>query len=470
MGIIWAALPGLSASMVMALLIGLTYKMSIEVVIAFMLGVFTATQFGGSISAILINIPGTPSAIPTQLAGNPLAKKGQGGLAIGMALISSMIGNLVGLLALALIAPLIIQFALKFSSWEIGLLALWGVAISGTLTASDEMPIKGWISGWLGLIIAMVGRDTIFAVERLTFGNINLENGIPYVSVLIGLFGMSEIFVTLPSKQKTGIPTEVGKVFPPIKMVLKYWKSIFRSSIIGLITGIMPGAGGNVGSFVAYGVGERMTKRRFADGDMEGVVCSEVANNANIGGALLPGLTLGIPGSAPVASFMAALALHGVHSGPMIDRGNPGILSFIYGALFVANIWMLVTGFLLIKPSIKAFSLPIATFFPLIGLLCIIGAFAAQNSIFDVYLMVGFGFVGVLLRKAGISIGPMILGVILGGLVDTNIRRTLQIYGNRPFYQLLINRPIGTALIVIILLTFFFTIRKNIKFQRTFKK
>jgi len=309
LGIIWAALPGLSTTMAMALLVGLTYSMSAETAIIFILGTYTGSVFGGAISAILINIPGTPDAVPTQMAGFPLAKKGQGGLALGMSITASMAGNWAGILLLVVCVPYILDIALKFASWEVALLALWGISISGTLTAG-ERPVKGWISGWLGVLLAMVGREEIYGVERFIFGSQELLLGIPYIPVLIGLFGLAEIFQVLGEPQPYVIPQKIGRMFPPFRMFIKYWKSIIRSSIVGLITGIIPGAGANVATFVSYGIGERTSGRKFSDGDMEGVVCSEVANNANIGGALLPSLVLGIPGSAPTAAFLAALNLH----------------------------------------------------------------------------------------------------------------------------------------------------------------
>ena len=196
LGIIWAALPGLSTTMAMALLVGLTYRMPTEMAIVFILGTFTGSVFGGAISAVLINIPGTPDAVPTQMAGFPLAKKGLGGQVLGMSITASMVGNWVGILLLVTCVSYVLDIALKFASWEVALLALWGVSISGTLT-SGEAPIKGWISGWIGILMAMVGREEIHGIERFTFGSQELLLGIPYIPVLIGLFGMAEIFIVL---------------------------------------------------------------------------------------------------------------------------------------------------------------------------------------------------------------------------------------------------------------------------------
>jgi putative tricarboxylic transport membrane protein len=387
------------------------------------------------------------------MAGFPLAKQGQGGLALGMSITASMIGNWAGILLLVTCVPFILQIALKFASWEVAILALWGISISGTLTAG-ERPVKGWISGWLGVLLAMVGREEIYGVERFTFGSKELLLGIPYIPVLIGLFGLAEIFTVLAQPQPYGIPQKIGRVFPPVKLVIKYWKSIVRSSLIGLITGIIPGAGANVATFVSYGVGERFTGRVFSKGDMEGVVCSEVANNANIGGALLPSLVLGIPGSAPTAAFLAALSLHGIIVGPNIEADHPGIMNFMYGTLIIANIAMYVCAFALIKPSVKLFSMPREILLPVIAIFCVAGSFTEKMAMFDIYLMFGFGLLGFLMRKAEVPIGPMVLGVILGNMLDQNFRRAVVVFERESVWQVLASRPIASFLILVVIATF----------------
>jgi len=453
MGIIWAALPGLSTTMAMALLVGLTYSMSMKTAVIFILGTFTGSVFGGAISAILINIPGTPDAVPTQMAGFPLARQGKGGLALGISITASMVGNWVGILLLITCVGYVLDIALKFGSWEIALLALWGVSISGTLTAGEN-PVKGWISGWIGVLLAMVGREEIYGVERFVFGSKELLLGIPYIPVLIGLFGIAEIFLVLAEPHPYVIPQKIGRILPPLKMFLRYWKSIIRSSLVGLITGIIPGAGANVATFVSYGLGERFTGRNFSKGDLEGVVCSEVANNANIGGALLPTLVLGIPGSAPTAAFLAALNLHGVIVGPNINTDQPGMLYFVYGTLIIANIAMYLCAFALIKPSVKLFSLPREILMPIIAMLCVMGSYTQKMAMFDIYLMLGFGLLGFFMRKADIPTGPLILGVILGNMMDQNFRRAMVVFERESIWQVFYHRPLGTILIIIVILTF----------------
>lgn len=453
LGIMWGAMPGLSTTMAMALLVGLTYGIPTDAAVSFMLGTFTGSVYGGVISAILINIPGTSDAVPTMIAGFPLAKRGQAGLVLGVTITVSMISYWAGYFLLVVGAPFVIDIALKFSSWEVGLLAIWGVAVTGTLTV-DEAPVKGWISGWLGLLIALVGREAIFGVERFSFGILDLSQGISYLPVLIGLFGLTEIFVVLSEPSPYLMPQKIGKVFPALGLIIRYWKSIIRSVIIGLIVGVMPGAGADVACWFSYKLGERVTKRNFADGDMEGVICSEAADKAELGGALLPTLTLGIPGSAPAAAFLAALAVHGIVVGPTIDVRHPGFLSFIYGTLAVCNVALYFLAFALIKPCVKLFSLRREILLPIIAVIGVAASFAEKMEMFDIYLVLGFGLVGYAMRKAHFPIGPMILGIILGPMMDENLRRAMVVLKGETLWQILYGRPIGTLMIVVIIITF----------------
>ncbi len=458
LGIVWGALPGLSSNMAMALLVGFTYKLSPEIAIIFLISVWVGTEFGGAISAILINIPGTPSAVCTQMAGYPLALRGEGGLAIGTALFFSMIGNWAGLIVLVMMVPLIIAIALKFGSWEIFLLVMLGVAISGTLTGREH-PMKGWAMGWLGLMIAMIGKDMIHGVDRWTFDINELQSGIKYLPVLIGVFGLTEAMNVLSQKQRTAVPTKIGRVVPSWNVMKKYWKSALRSSAVGTVIGAIPGVGANVASYVSYTIGEQASGRKFSDGDLEGVVCSEVANNANCGGGLLPTVTLGIPGNSSCAIIMAALALHGIIVGPNINNDDPGFMTFLYVTLFVANIFMYVTAFAVIKPSIYLLTMPMGVVMPTVIMLSLVGTFAASFSTFDVLVMFSAGIFGYLLLRNGYPFAPLILGVILGPMADQNLRRALWIYDGK-FEQVFL-RPLGDILIVAVIWSFYYGIRRS---------
>ncbi len=460
LGIIWGALPGLSSNMAMALLVGFTYTLSPAISVIFLISVWIATEFGGAISAILINIPGTPSAVPTAMAGHPLAKRGEGGIAIGSALTFSMVGNWAGLIVLVTLAPVMIALALSFGSWEFFLLVMLGVSIAGTLTGREE-PLKGWASGWLGLMIAMVGTDKLHGVERFTFDVPDLMAGIKYLPVLIGLFGLTEVINVLSRRTPVPIPAKIGRVLPPFSYFRKYWKSALRSSAVGTIIGAIPGAGANISAFVSYNFGERATGRKFSEGDIEGVVCSEVANNATCGGALLPTCTLGIPGNSSTALIIAALSLHGITLGPGIQMEHPGFMHFIYASLLIANFFMYTVAFLLIRPSIFLLSLPSPTVMSTVVLLCLIGTFAASYSMFDIGVMFVSGGVGYLLYRASYPFAPLILGLILGPLADQTLRRTIWIYDGK--YHELLYRPVGLVLLAAVIWSFYYGIRRSIE-------
>ncbi len=458
LGILWGAMPGLSTTMAMALLIGLSAGMDQYPALMFMLGVYTGSVFGGAISAVLINIPGTPDAVPTMIEGHPLAKRGEGGLALGTAIAASFLGNWVGILLLIAFIPAILLLALKFRSWEMFLLAMWGIAICGSMSAG-ERPLKGWISGWVGLIIAFVGLDLIHGVPRYTFGVDILEDGISYIPILIGLFGLTEILRVLPQKVPYSIPAEVGRVVPPFSTLWKYSRTAVRSGLIGTIIGAIPGAGANVASFLSYDIARRRAspeeRAKWGKGSYEAIVSAEVANNANVGGSMLPTLALGIPGNAAAAAILAALELKNVVVGPTIQTENPGLIYFIYFTLIIANFLMYGMAIVLVKPCVKLFSLPRTLLMPLIIPICVIGAYAVNLNYFDVYIMLGAGLVGYLLHRYGFPLAPMVLAVILGPLADENMRRALYVFEDKTLWWILSYNWIGTILIVVVLFTFY---------------
>ena len=458
LGILWGAMPGLSTTMAMTLLIGLTVGMSQAVAIIFMIGVYTGSVFGGAISAVLINIPGTPDAVPTMIEGYALAKRGEGGLALGTAIAASFLGNWVGILLLIAFIPAVLFFALQFRSWEMVLLSLWGIAICGSMS-SMEMPLKGWISGWLGLMVSFVGLDTIHGVARFSFGSYNLDDGVSFIPVLIGLFGLAEILRVLPQKSPPTIPSDVGRVLPSMRSLVKYIRPSLRSGIIGTIIGAIPGAGANVASFFSYDVGRRRAseeeRKKWGKGSYEAIVCAEVANNANVGGSMLPTLALGIPGNAAAAAVLAALELKNVVVGPLIQTENPGLIFYIYIALIVANFFMYGMAIALIKPCVKLFSLPKTVLMPLILPICVIGAFAVNLNYFDVYVMLISGLVGYILHRLGFPLAPIVLAVILGPLADENLRRALLVFENVGIWTILWERKLGTVLLLVVLYTFY---------------
>ncbi|MEM8993101.1 MAG: tripartite tricarboxylate transporter permease [Pseudomonadota bacterium] len=453
LGIIWGALPGLSTTMAMGLLIGLSAAMPQDSAICFMLGVYTGSVFGGAISAVLINIPGTPDAVPTMIEGHQLAQRGEGGQALGMAIAASFIGGGIGIILLILFIPLILAFALNFKSWEMFWLAVIGIMVAGSMSAG-AMPLKGWIAGWLGMLVAFIGLDSIHAVPRFTFGTFALFDGISYVAVLIGLFGLAEILRTLPNPDASTIPSTVGRILPRFGLLKRYAPSAARSGVLGTFIGAIPGAGANVASFLAYDIGRRRArpeeKATWGKGSYEALVCAETANNANIGGSMLPTLALGIPGNAAAAALLAALTLKNVVVGPTIEIDHPGLIYFIYAALIIANLMMYAAAFALIGPCVKLFSLPRGILMPLIIPVCVIGAYAVKLSMFDVWIMFAAGVVGWLLTVFRFPLAPVVLGVILAPLADENLRRSLLVFEDKSLTHIL-SQWIGTALMIFVL-------------------
>ncbi|MDD2453274.1 MAG: tripartite tricarboxylate transporter permease [Synergistaceae bacterium] len=446
LGMLVGAIPGLTATMALALLINLSYGMQLENAVAFLLAVYIGAVSGGLNAAIMINIPGTPSAAATCLDGFPLAKQGKGGLAMGTGVIASFVGTIFSIAVMIFLSPLIYKIALKFGHWELFLLALFGIMICGTLSAGKD-PLKGWIVGFLGFGAAMVGMEQIFAYPRLTFGYLQLKGGIPLIPALIGVFGVSEFLAVLQEEVAYKIEGKVGKVIPPMREFIPLIPSAIRSGIIGVVIGAIPGAGEDIGSWLSYDVGKRRSKKGhlFGTGSYEGLVCSEVANNAVIGGAMIPLLTLAVPGSPPSAMFLAAVWLHGVRPGPMLNFENPGFLPLVAAMLILGSIAMLIWGLSLAKPMVAVLKIKREILLPIVIPLTVIGAYAGGVRIFDVYLMLAFGVLGYVLRQMDYPLAPLVLGLILGPLADTSFRRALQ--QSRGAIMPLLERPIGLILI-----------------------
>lgn len=459
LGIIWGAMPGVSTTMAMAILVGLTVKMSTYEAILILIAIMVSSMQGGSIPAVLINIPGKATAIPTAIEGYPLALKGEGGLALGTAIISSFIGNWVGIITLILFVPVIMALAMKIGSWEISLIALWGITICGTLT-EKERPVKGWISGWLGLLIAMIGVDPLHGVHRFTFDRVELVDGVAYIAIIIGLFGLTEVIKALSSPSVIMKVKPVGGVIPKFSMLRKHFGCILWSGFIGVVIGVLPAAGSNIASFLSYVSAKQRAKgeerEKFGKGSYSGLIAAEVADNACIGGDLLPTLTLGIPGSAGMAILLGALNFQAVRVGPAMETHHPGMLYFFYVSLILVNILTCVIALLLIKPAVKVLTLKKELLMPLIVPMCVIGAFGINESSFDLYTMLAIGLIGVAFSKMNYPTAPLILGVILGPMIDENLRRAIMIFqGQHATITDILLRPVGTLMLVIVAFTFY---------------
>jgi putative tricarboxylic transport membrane protein len=425
-GIYIGAIPGLSVTMAVSILISFTFSWDVNPALALIAGIFTGGVYGGSRSAILLNIPGAPSAIATSLDGYPLAKLGEAGAAIGISTVMSVIGGFVGIAALAVAAPAISEFALLVAPRDYLLLAIMGILLVGSL--SGESLAKGLFAAALGVIIGSIGLDPMTADQRFTFGSVQLLNGIPYVVAMIGFFGLAEAFAQLHQLKVTPVKQSVSKVIPSWSLIRKYLPLSLRSSATGVVIGALPGTGGDIAALMAYDQAKRSVKnpsRPFGEGAYEGVVAPEAANNAAIGGAYIPMLTLGIPGDAVTAVIIGALYIHGLKPGPLLLIETPHLFWFTVGNLILANIFLLIFGLMGIKLFVRLVECPKAILIPLIVILSVVGTYAIQNSISDVYWMIGFGIVGYFLKIYGYQVGPIILGVILGPLMDASYRRAM---------------------------------------------
>lgn len=425
-GIYIGAIPGLSVTMAVSILISFTFSWDVNEALCLMVGIFMGGVYGGSRTAILLNIPGAPSAIATALDGYPLAQRGEAGQAIGISTVMSVIGGFIGILVLAVAAPLVSEFALTFQPRDYMLLAILGILLVGSL--SGESLAKGVVSGALGMLIGVVGLDPLTAEERFTFGIVELWNGISFIAVMIGLFGVSEALTQLHHLDKAAIKQKVDKIIPSWSAIRKYLPLSMQTSSIGVVIGALPGTGGDIAALMAYDHAKRITKNPevpFGEGAKEGLVAPETANNAAVGGAFIPMLTLGIPGDAVTAIIIGALFIHGLNPGPMLMIDRPEMFWFMVGNLVLANIFMLILGLTGIKLFTKIVECPRGILIPLILLLSVVGAYAVNNSVTEVYWMLGFGILGYFMKIYGYQVGPVILGVILSRLIDENWRRAI---------------------------------------------
>jgi putative tricarboxylic transport membrane protein len=425
-GIYIGAIPGLSVTMAVSILISFTFAWDVNDALALMVGIFFGGVYGGSRTAILLNIPGAPSAIATAFDGYPLAKLGEAGMAIGVTTVVSVIGGFVGILALAFGAPLLSEFALLFAPRDYLLLALMGILLVGSL--SGESLAKGVFAGALGVTIGMVGLDPMTGEGRFTFGSVALMGGISYVAAMIGFFGVAEALAQLHQLHAVPVKQQVAKILPAWSTVIRFLPLSLRSSVIGVVIGALPGAGGDIAALMAYDQAKRTVKkptRPFGEGAVEGLVAPEAANNAAIGGAYIPMLTLGIPGDAVTAVIIGALYIHGLKPGPMLMIETPHLFWFTVGDMVLANIFLLVLGLTGVRVFARIIECPKAILIPLIIVLSVVGAYAIQNSVADVYWMLVFGLIGYFLKMYGFEMGPIILGVILGPLMDLSYRRAM---------------------------------------------
>lgn len=433
-GVCVGALPGLSSPMAIALL--LPFSLSLEPIpaIAMMASLYCAGTFGGSITAILINTPGAPPAVATAFDGYPMAKRGEAGRALGLATVSSITGGVFSLITFLFAAPLLAKVALKFRPQEYFALSVF--ALSMLATISGKSSIRNLIAGAFGVLVGTIGIHMTTGVERFTFGIPDLSEGIGFIPVLIGLFAMGELLNQSQTlSQIYERITSVVVKLPTVQEIVKLKGTILRSCCIGTFIGILPAEGATVAAIMGYNEAKRFSKNKeeFGKGAPEGIVGPEAANNAAAGGAMVPTMALGIPGSGTTALILAGLIMHGFRPGPFLIKETPHFVYAIFGAMLLANFMFLAIGLAGAKVFSRVTLIPRELLWPAVFVFSMVGSYAFASSIFDVWIMLISGIVGFIMRRHGFGPAPMVMGLILGKLVEENLSRSMIIYDNNWF-------------------------------------
>jgi putative tricarboxylic transport membrane protein len=464
-GIIIGALPGLTATMGVVLMLPLTFAMDSVPGIVLLLGVYFGGIYGGSITAILLNTPGTPASAATAWDGSPLARKGQAGKALDMAIVASFIGGIFSSICLLFFAPTIAKFALKFGAPDMFSLCLFGLTIVVSLCSKDI--VKGLTMAGFGLVLASIGIDPIGGTTRLTFGLRGLTGGINLVTALIGLFAIGEIlFKVLNIDEVQTKVTDKVSGFCTKQDMKTCGRTLLRGSIIGTIVGAIPGTGSVIASFLSYDTAKKRSKHpeEFGYGSLEGVAASESANNAVTGGALIPLLTLGIPGDTVTAVMLGALMMQNLTPGPMLFSTHGTLIYALILSTFFVNLFMLIQGKLLIKPFSNVTKIPMRLLVPILTILCLTGTFALRNTMFDVRVMLIFGVIAFFAVKNGFPTTPMVLAFVLGPTCEKYLRKAIVL--SKGSWGIFFTKPISLVFLILAVLSLYLSLKKNNSFQK----
>lgn len=463
-GIIIGSIPGFTITMGVALTLPFSFGMAPVDGIALMMGVQVGGSSGGLITACLLGIPGTPSAMATTFDGYPMVKNGEPGRALALGLWSSFVGTVISGIILIFMAPLLAEWALEFGPWEMFALMLFGISAIASL--SEGSLIKGLIAGTVGIMFALVGSDPLMGTQRFTFGFSELLAGFNFLPVLIGLFAFSQLLGDIKNPPKAlNVGDQTNVAYPVFKVVRDMWRSklnVIRSSLIGTLVGILPAAGGSIANILSYDIAKKFSKKpeSFGKGTQDGVIAAESANNSSIGGALVPMLAFGIPGDAVTAMMLGALLIHGIQPGPLLMQNQPVLVYGIFISLFLAAFLMLIVQSFGIKVFLKINQIPQHYLVPVILLLCVLGSFAVNNRIFDVWVLLIFGLIGYWMKSNQFPLPPFILGIILGPMVEENLRQAVSIDSN---LTLFLTRPISGILIILAVLSMVYGVYNNFK-------
>ena len=441
-------LPGLGPPATIALLLPATYKIEPTGAVIMLAGIFYGAMYGGSTTSILLNIPGEAASVVTCLDGYKMARQGRAGAALGISAIGSFIAGTLAILGLSLLAPPLAAFALRFGPPEYFALVLLGLLMAVYL--SEESVLKGLMAGVVGLLLGMVGLDPVHGVERFTFGHPKMTDGMDFVVVAMGLFGIAEVLRNLETSDTREVfRTSLRGLLPTLEDWRRCWASVARSSLLGFFIGILPGGGAIISSFIAYAVEKRVSKtpERFGQGAIEGVAAPEAANNAAAGSSFIPLLTLGIPGNASIAMIFVALIMHGIRPGPLLMQEHPDLFWGVVASMYLGNAILLALNLPLIGLWVRLLEVPYRFLAVLVVVICIVGAYSVNNSAFDVGTMVAFGVVGYVMSKGGFPAAPMVLAMILGPQLERTLQQSLIAARGNAF--VFVQRPISATLLAV---------------------
>ena len=455
LGMIVGALPGLTISLGMVLVLPLTFGLGSLTAMSLMLGLFAAGMTGGSYSAILINIPGTPSASATTIDGHQMALRGEAGKALGVSVISSVYGGIFSLICLVVSAPLIARVALRFGAPEQFALLTLGLTLISAFAGRSL--VRGLISGVLGLLLTTIGQDPMLATPRFTFGRVELQAGILFIPAMIGLFAIPQVIEAMRGEAARVIPkftAGLTSLLPSWRELRGLHRSMLLGSAVGTGVGAIPGTGGPIAVFLAWDLARRAsrTPEAFGRGSAEGVAAPEAANNGVTGGALIPMLTLGIPGDPITAILLGVLIIQGLAPGPLLFKEHPGFVYGVFWALLLANLMTLVVALLAVRPIVQVLRVPQRVLIPAIAVLCVVGAYGIRNTFFDSAVMLVFGAIGYLLSRYGFPVVPMIIGLVLGGELEEQLRLSLTLSGGD--WTIFLRQPIAAAFLLLTVAAF----------------
>ncbi|PWU48468.1 transporter [Micromonospora globispora] len=465
-GMLIGVLPGLGPAATIAILLPVTFGIEPVTAIIMLAGIFYGAQYGGTITSVLLKLPGEASSVVTVFDGHAMARQGRAGSALGIAAVGSFIGGTVSIIALTLVAPLVAGFALDFGPPEYTALALLGILLVSTVSSGGRL--KALIAACVGLLLATVGRDSFTGAERFTFDNLSLADGLDFVPIAMGLFGLGEILYNLEERHRAvQAPTAVANVWPSRRDLREASGAIGRGSVLGFVLGILPGGGATLSSLAAYALEKRRSKNpeRFGKGAIEGVAAPETANNAAATSSFIPLLTLGIPANATMAVIFGALLIQGVSPGPQLVSQEPELFWGVVNSMYIGNILLLIMSIPLVGLFVKILRVRATILAPITVLITLVGVYTVNNDVFDIVLVIVFGALGYLMKKSGFDPGPLVLAFVLGSLLEDSLRRSLLIFdGDATGF---FTRPIsGTLLVVFLLVALLPPIRAALRHRR----